>query len=200
MLRWLLPNEVSFFDYFIQQAAVVKDAADELSKEANLYRIKGFKDQGNEITHQCVDALRKTFITPIDRNDIFKLITRMNDIIDDIHVAARCYNIYKITERTNDFNNLSEVLLQCTQELDFAVKDLYNMKNIQDIQNRCLKINQLEDKADSLLAHSLGNLFEQEKDLRQLIKWKEIYELLEAATDRCQEAGFIIEGIILEHS
>jgi uncharacterized protein Yka (UPF0111/DUF47 family) len=200
MFSWLLPKEIKFFDYFIQNVSLAKESAESLSQISHLETIKNNQEKSNEITNQCLEALRKTFIIPIDRHDIFKLMVRINDIVDDIHAAAQCYIIYKIVTPTQDFHDLANVLLECVNELQLAINQLNNLKNYHPIQKNCLRVNSLENQADILLAHALGNLFENEKDIRQLIKWKEIYELLEKATDRCEDASHIIEGIILEHS
>lgn len=200
MLSWLLPKELEFFDYFIQSIEVAKKAAEELQKANNSQQIKTLEHEADAITHRCVEALRKTFITPIDRNDIFRLIYRLDDIVDDIYAASHCYNIYKIAAPTEQFEKLAQNILQSITELELALRPLHNLKNAPSILQRCQNVQRLESEADEIFANALGELLENEKDLRKVIIWKDIYEQLEAATNRCKDVANIIEGIVLEHS
>lgn len=206
MFSWLFPREVKFFDFFDKHAEVIVAAAKELRKllsggadiPLSVVRIKDLEHQADRITHQCIDSLHKVFITPLDREDIHNLIGRMDDIIDCLDGAARCVAIYKINEMTPEALQLAEVVVQSVEYVQSAVKGLRDLKNAPEIQKYCLKINKSENEADVLLSKTIGSLFEKEKDTRQLIKWKEIYEKMEQATDRCEDVANIIDGIILE--
>ncbi|MCE5316893.1 MAG: DUF47 family protein [Parachlamydia sp.] len=198
MFSWLLPKEVRFFDYFSQHAALVAQAAEELLVTRDLERLNKLEEEADQVAHQCVDGLRNTFITPIDRHDIFRLITRMDDIIDMIDETARYYACCQIGEPTPEFKALAEILVKAAHALEKAVKGLHDLKNSSSIIAECIVINELENEADNLIAETLKCLFESD-DLRRIIKWKEIYQRLETSIDRCEDVANLIEGIILEH-
>jgi predicted phosphate transport protein (TIGR00153 family) len=200
MFSWLLPKETNFFDYFCKHASLAKKAALEMLEGPDVTAIKDIEHQADKITRECIEMLRKTFITPIDRNDIFHLISRMDDIGDAIYAAARCYAVYNIPEPTKEFKQFCRIILESIEELELAVKALSNFDHAKAITQNCINVKRLEGEGDDLLSAVLGTLFEKQNDLRQLIKWKEIYEHLEAAIDRCEDATDVIEGIILEHS
>src|SRR5262249_26247867 len=166
---------------------------------AKAKRIKEIEHECDTITHQCVEALHKTFITPIERDDIYRLISRMDDIMDYVEAAAERMALYKLTQMTEDVKNLADVLVRATQELAEAVKLLRNMQNAEAISQKCIDINRLENEADSLLRTAVARLFDEENDTKTIIKWKEIYENLESASDRCEDVANIIEGVVLEH-
>lgn len=198
MFSWLLPKDVRFFDYFSQHAALVARAAEELLATRDLNLLDKLEEEADQVAHQCVDGLRNTFITPIDRHDIFRLITRMDDIIDMIDETARYYASCQMGEPTPEFQALAEILVKAAKALEQAVQGLNNLKNSSAIIAHCIVINELENEADNLYAETLKSLFESD-DLRRIIKWKEIYQRLEASIDRCEDAANLIEGIILEH-
>ncbi len=206
MLNWLFPREVKFFDLFDKHAETIVAAAKELRTlvsdgadiPLSVVRIKDLEHKADKITHQCIDSLHKVFITPLDRDDIHNLIGRMDDIVDCLDGAARCIAIYKIKEMPKDALQLIQVVVLATEYVQKAVKGLRDLKNAPEIQQYCFKINQAENEADVILSKAIGTLFEKEPDTRLLIKWKEIYEKMEQATDRCEDVANIIDGIILE--
>ncbi|MEK6606023.1 MAG: DUF47 domain-containing protein [Myxococcota bacterium] len=208
MFGKLLPRETSFFDYFERHALLTVEGAKEFlslaSTGANVAakakRIKEIEHEADVITHHCVEALHKTFITPIERDDIYRLITRMDDIMDLVEAAAERLWLYEIREMTPDVKNLADVLVRATEEVVEAVKGLRDMKNSQAVVKKCIDINRLENEADAILRNAVAHLFKNERDPITVIKWKEIYELLETATDRCEDVANIIEGVVLEHA
>lgn len=199
MFSWLLPKEAFFFDFFSQHAALIALAAEEFCAEQDLQKIEQFEQQADKVFHACTEALRTTFITPIDRHDIFRLSTRMDDIIDNIHAAARALALYKLKTKPAAFNQLSQILLQAVQALQSAVDGLHNLKKAAPILDSCIAINTLENEADTFLAETLAALVDHEQDLKLIFKWREVYAFVEKAIDRCEEAANIIQGIILEH-
>jgi uncharacterized protein len=207
MFGRFLPREISFFDFFEKHAALTIEAAQELvaqiSKERNTLaetnRIKALEHEADNITHLCLEALHKTFITPIERDDIHHLISRMDDVTDCIDAVADCIVIYKITQMNPEVKQLAHILFSATQEIAVAVKGLRNMKNAAAIRESCTLINKFENEADSILRNAIGRLFDEEQDTRLIIKWKEIYETLEEATDRCEDVANVIESVILEY-
>jgi predicted phosphate transport protein (TIGR00153 family) len=202
-----LPRETSFFDFFERHAAMTVQGAQELlalaSTGANIVakakRIKEIEHECDTITHHCVEALHKTFITPIERDDIYRLISKMDDIMDFVEAAAERIALYKLTQMSPDVKNMADVLVRATLEIEEALKLLRNLENAEAISKKCIDINRLENEADSLLRTAVARLFDEEQDVRAIIKWKEIFENLENATDRCEDVANIIEGVVLEH-
>jgi predicted phosphate transport protein (TIGR00153 family) len=204
----LLPRETSFFDHFEQQArktvegcrAFLELVEDPSGASSKAKRIKVIEEECDSITHRVVERLHKTFITPIDRNDIYRLITKMDDIMDFVEAAAERLALYEIRTTTKEAADLARVLLASAERVLEAISGLRNLKNPQVILEKCVEINRLENEADALLRGTLAKLFKEEKDAVTIIKWKEIYELLETATDRCEDVANIIEGVVLENS
>ena len=124
----------------------------------------------------------------------------MDDIMDYVEAAAERIALYKLTTMTADVKDLADVLVRATQEIESAIKLLRDMNNAQAISKKCIDINRLENEADSILRAAVARLFDEEQDTKTIIKWKEIYENLENATDRCEDVANIIEGVVLEHA
>ena len=208
MFGRFLPRETSFFDFFEQHAALTVEGCKEFlsltSTGANIAakvkRIKEIEHETDVITHRCVEALHKTFITPIERDDIYRLITRMDDIMDIVDAASERISLYEIVEMTPEMKDMADILVRACEEILTAVKGLRDMKNAQPILRACVDINRLENEGDSMLRNALARLFREEKDAIKIIKLKEIYEGLETATDRCEDVANIIEGVVLEHA
>ena len=208
MFGRFLPRETSFFDFFEEHAALTVEGAKEflslVSTGANIEtkarRIHDIEHETDVITHRCVETLHKTFITPIDRDNIHRLITRMDDIMDFVEAASERIALYELTVMTPDVRDLADVLVRATQQVELALKGLRNLKHPQAILKVCIDINRLENESDQILRRAVAKLFKEEKDPIVVIKWKEIYENLENAADRCEDVANIIEGVILEHS
>jgi predicted phosphate transport protein (TIGR00153 family) len=208
MLGRFLPRETSFFDFFEQHAALTIEGSKEflslVTTGANIAtkcrRISDIEHETDTITHRCVEALHKTFITPIDRDSIHRLITRMDDIMDYVEAAAERLELYELVVMTGDVRDLADVLHRTTQQVELAVRGLRSLNDPQATLKLCIDINRLENEADAILRRSVARLFKEEKDPIFIIKWKEVYENLESATDRCEDVANIIEGVILEHA
>jgi uncharacterized protein len=208
MFGRFLPKETSFFDFFEQHAALTVEGTKEFLSlvttganiEAKCRRVSDIEHETDVITHRCVEALHKTFITPIDRDSIHRLITKMDDIMDYVEAAAERVVMYELTAMTNDVRDLADVLHRSTIDVEKAVRCLRNFKDPQQILKLCIDVNRLENEADAILRRSVARLFKEEKDPIMVIKWKEIYENLENATDRCEDVANIIEGVILENA
>ena len=201
-----LPRETSFFDFFDQHIALTITGTQEFLALINdgdtipdkAKRIKSIESECDAITHHCIEALHKTFITPLDRNDILRLISRMDDVMDFVEAAAERIALYELRSIPPGIRQLAEVLCRATVALQGALNDLRDIKNASDIRKQCIEVNRLENEADSVLRNSLAELFKTEKNPIQIIMWKEIYETLETATDRCEDVANIIEGVVLE--
>ncbi len=208
MFRRMLPREVCFFDYFEQIAEMIIAACEafhELAKGkaenvAQAARIKEIEHQADNLTHKCIEEINKTFITPIDRTDIHALIKRLDDIIDSVDACASRVMLYEIMEMRPEAQQLAEVLVKAAHELQVALKGLRNTKNAPQIEERLIAVHQLENDGDAILRAALMRLFKEEDNAIQVIKWKEIFERLEKATDRCEEVANIIEKIVIEAS
>lgn len=208
MFGRLLPRETSFFDFFDRHAAITVAGTQEfvslVATGANVVaktkRIKELEHEADVVTHHCVEALHKTFITPIDRNYIHRLISRMDDVIDLTDAAADRIHLYELEKMWQGVQDLADVLLRATQTLEGAVHGLRDMRHPEAIRQKCIDVNRLENEADAVLRHALANLFKKETDPVKIIQWKEIYEILEAATDRCEDVANVIEGVTLEHA
>lgn len=167
---------------------------------AKCRRISDIEHETDTITHRCVEALHKTFITPIDRDAIHRLITRMDDVMDYVEAAAERIELYEMTTMTADVRDLADVLHRSAMQVEVAIRGLRTLKEPQATLKLCIDINRLENEADAILRRSVARLFKDEKNPIVVIKWKEIYENLEMASDRCEDVANIIEGVILEHS
>lgn len=208
MFGKFLPRETSFFDFFEQHARLTEEGIREFAAlaapGANIIfkakRIKEIEHETDVVTHRCVEALHKTFITPIERDDIYKLITRMDDIMDNVEATSERIVLYDLTVMRPEVSQMADVLIRSAEQVRKAVSGLRSMKNAQPILQTCVEINQLENEADALLRAALARIFREEKDTLTIIKWKEVFEYLESASDRCEDVAQIIEGVVLEHA
>ena len=208
MLGRLLPRETSFFDFFDEHAELTLNAAKELqalvSNGVNIgpqaRRIKEIEHEADIVTHRCVEALHKTFVTPIDRNDVHRLITRMDDVADYIEAVSDRFALYEITEFSPESKDLASELVNSCSAKGRAVRGLRDLRSkAAVIREACVEVNRLENDADALLRSALARLFKSSANPIEIIKWKEIYELFEIATDRCEDVANVIEGVALEH-
>ena len=208
MFGRLMPTEGKFFDLFNQHAALCVKGAHEMvglmtnfdDLEIRTHAIEAIEKQADKITYATVDMLHKTFITPIDRDDIHKLITRMDDILDLMEDAAQTVSLYDLKAVTPEAKRLAELSLACCEKVQAAVALLHNMDNSPKIVAICEEIDRLESDADHVMRAAMSKLFRDEPDVRNLIKMKAIYEILETVTDRCEDVANIIEGIIVENA
>jgi len=204
----LLPKEFSFFDFFEQHAAKCVEAAHLLVKvfenpsgaEAIVKQIKDVEHEGDKITHHTIETLHKTFITPIDREEIHQLISEMDDILDYIDATAQRVVLYEILEARPEAKELCAVLVKSTEQVRDAVAGLRTLKYPMELLKICVEINRLENEGDTVLRKGMARLFKESTNPIDVIKWKEIYEFLEEGTDRCEDVANIIEGVVLEHA
>ena len=162
--------------------------------------IETYEKRADRITHQTIDQLHKTFITPLDRDDIHKLISRMDDILDLSEDVAQTISLYDIRKVTPEAKQLADICVSCATRVQTTVRMLSNMDNADGILRICDEIDQLESDADHVMRAAMAKLFRDEADVRQLIKLKAVYELLEQITDKCEDVANIIEGIVLENA
>jgi uncharacterized protein Yka (UPF0111/DUF47 family) len=206
MLRFLIPKEYGFFAVFDEHAAAAVDAAQclidmlenfgEALVRAN--NIQTIEHRADEIAHRAMEMLHKTFITPIDRDLIHSLISRIDDVVDLIDITSSRMVLYGVKSPRADLIDQARVLRQSTLELQKAVHSLRNLKNTKVIQQCCININKLENDCDSLRDLAVARLFKDDQPVREILIWKEIYETLESAVDRCEDVADVIWGIVLE--
>ena len=209
MFKGILPRETSFFAYFQKHTKLGIEACRELDAFAanpheltmRAERIKDIEHQADAVTRDCISALHRTFITPIDRADIHRLIKRLDDIVDSVDSAASRMALYKLTAIRPEVKQFTEALLTAAIEIDAALSLLDSVsKKGQEVQRHCLAVYETENQADQILRIALARLFDEEKDPILVVKWKEIFERLERATDRCEEVANIVSGIVIEAS
>lgn len=204
----LLPREPKFFDYFNQHAELSAAAALELEAllsdltqlEARSRAIEKSEKLADQITHHTVQLLHRTFVTPLDRDEIHRLITNMDDILDLMEDTAISLFLYDVKQLTPDAQRLGGICVACTIKVRDAVAKLESMENADAILAICGEIDRLESEADQVFRAGLAKLFREESDVRQIIKLKEIYQLLESITDKCEDVANVIEGIVLENA
>lgn len=203
MLKWLFPKETDFFVYFDRQADLVVRASSALKKWVDdgvdqAQSIKSIEHEGDLVTHECIEMLHKTFITPFAREEIHRLISCLDDILDYIDEVSERLSIYKITLMTEEAKALVHVLYLISKEIAPMLAKLRELKINQETKETIVKINALENRGDSLYLNALKTLFEKKTDPIEIIKWKEIYDRIEDAIDGAEEVAYIVEGIILE--
>jgi uncharacterized protein len=203
-----MPKEGKFFDHFVDLAEHILQASHELAElmasfddvERRAYNIETIEKNGDKITHAAVELLHKTFITPLDRDAIHQLITNMDDILDLIEDSAQSIFLYDIRAVTPEAKKLADICVACAGKVKEAVSLLSNMDNARAIMEVCHEIDRLESEADHVMRSAMAKLFRDEPDVRQVIKLRSVYELLEGITDRCEDVANLIEGIVLENS
>jgi predicted phosphate transport protein (TIGR00153 family) len=202
----LIPKETRFYDLFEQQGRHIIHAAkllhdlvhDFADARAKLHAVKEVEHAGDQVTHEIIKRLNTTFITPIDREDIHDLSTRLDDVLDFIEASAERLVVYRIKEPTSACRALADVIVKTAEATDRVIHCLPSMD--QAFHQHAVEVNRLENAADELLRDSLAQLFEEQADPIEVIKWKEIYETMEIVTDRCEDVANVIEGIILKNA
>ena len=203
----LLPREGRFFDYFNEHAGHAVLAAAELKAlltdlsdlEVRRRNIERHEKQADQITHHTMQLLHQTFITPLDRDEIHQLITTMDDVLDLMEDIAQCLFLYDVRAVTPEAQRLAEICVACTERVRDAVARLESMDNTDAILKLCAEIDRLEADADYVMRSAMAKLFREEPDAKEIIKQKEIYQLLESVTDKCEDIANLIEGIVLEN-
>lgn len=201
-----LPKEEQYFDLFIQMTVYISDSARELKEmladknqdyAAYAQRIKGFENACDELTHTVSTRLNKSFITPFDREDIYMMSSALDDIVDLIDDAARAIIIFDVHEITDYARDFADVIVRMAEQLKEVVAMLRRPKNVTP---RLVEIHRLENEGDDIYHAAIAELFHDAHDALTVLKWKEVYEKLEAAVDRCENVANIIESVIIKHT
>jgi predicted phosphate transport protein (TIGR00153 family) len=202
-----IPKEEKFFDHF-------EDLADKIEEGGRLFmeivdnfdhsegkvaRMKEIEHEADKITHLIYEKMHKTFLTPLDREDIYALANKMDSILDLIEAAAARMYLYKVKSTSREIRELGIIVNNSIALVKRIVHALRNKKNAEMIMKACVEINTLENEGDYILRQAMARLFETEGDVYELIKWKEILERVEESIDPCEDVSNIVEGIVLKH-
>lgn len=210
IFQYFIPKDKKFFPLFEKDSAnlislgeklVEALNTDDLNRRKELFKdIEDLEHTGDEITHQIHLELSKNFITPFDREDIHRLASALDDIADYIHGSASRIDLYQVTEITPPIKELASLILQACQDLNKAIHELRDLKNVRIIADSCVRINSIENQADYVFDKAVSELFMYEKDAVKLIKYKEILSALEDATDMCEDAANVLESILVKNA
>jgi len=203
-----MPREAKFYDFFEKDAANLVTAAKELMDffadyddvENKVLRFVELEHEGDAITHQIIGQLHRTFVTPLDREDIALLANSLDDVMDFIEAAARTAVLYRVAQPTGRARELTAIIVKMVNELDRAIPQLRHRSEFKHILEHCVEVNRLENEADNVHHAALAELFDKETDIADIIKWREIYELLESAADRGEDVANVLEGIVMKHA
>ena len=202
-----IPREESFFGLFEQSAQNMVKAAQGLKKlvdtgediEGSVGEITELEHQGDTITHQIMAQVHRTFVTPFDREDIALLAHTLDDVTDFIHAAADAMLIYKVKCSTPRAREVADIIVQAAAEVERAMPHLRRPAELKRVLERCVELNRLENMADRVFRSAMGELFNDSTDIAEIIKWREIYEHMEEATDRCEDVANVLEGVAIKH-
>lgn len=203
LLQRFLPREEGFFDLFTQQSENIHAGAAALLKMLSQYTavpeqvqsIKAIEHNGDEIAHNLLTKLNQTFVTPLDREDIHELCSQLDDVIDLIDAAASRFVLYRVNSVREGTVELVKVLVAATAEVTSAVQALGTPEKA---MRHCIEINRYENESDRVCRTLIAKLFDEERDSVQIIKWKEIFEVIETAVDKCEDVANVIEGIVIK--
>ncbi|MDP3564183.1 MAG: DUF47 family protein [Methanoregula sp.] len=203
----LIPKDKIFFDLFEKQAGVIKEAAWQLvaltedftDVKQKRHAIELLEHKGDQITHDIYQQLNSTFITPMDPEEISKLASSLDEVLDYIDGATEKMYYYNIEGTDSHMIELAKIIHMCSIEIESAVKAIRSIKDPRYIEERCIEVNRLENLADDVLAHAVTELFKT-TDAITIIKLKDIYEHLETATDNCEDVANVLSDIAIRHS
>lgn len=209
-MKIFVPKNKVFYDLFENVAHNVALMGNKLrvlvgepdfdKRTAIINQIEDLEHANDDLTHRIFTELGRNFITPFDREDIHYLATSLDDIADYIYASAKKINFYRVNPNDSGIQKLTEIIDQCAAQVQIAVKELRNMKNLRLVTEAFVKINSMENQADDVFDLSIERLFETEADAKEVIKKREIYTVMEIATDKCEDAANVIESIIIKYA
>ncbi|MFA5975227.1 MAG: DUF47 domain-containing protein [Elusimicrobiota bacterium] len=204
----LIPKDEKFFD-------LLEEAADNIQKAAVTFRellqnwsltsdkfqkMRDLEHEGDRMTHEIIDKLNRTFITPLDREDIHALASEIDDVIDVLQATTDRMQLYRIESSSPHLTKMAEVIVSATEVIGKAIKSLRDLSHTRRTLDFCIEVNRLENEGDTILKTAIGELFANRRDVLDVLKWKEIYEQTEFATDKCEDIANVIEGIIVKNA
>ena len=209
IIQWLLPKEEKFFDMLREQASNVVDGANEFKRLIDDYNkindserknfakwIQDIEHKGDNLTHNIIGILDKTFITPIDKEDIYRLAMLLDDVIDAIYHTSERLIIFKISKIDIHIKNLTHVVLEITKKMDIGIAEISKLK---DMNQFYIEVHTLENKGDNLYRAALAEMFNKRNPI-EIIKYKDIYDFLENIADKCEDIANVIESIVVKHA
>lgn len=209
-LKIFMPKNKIFFELFEKVANNVGKMGNLLKevieqpdfdkRAALINQLEDLEHANDELTHNLFTELGRNFITPFDREDIHYLATSLDDIADYIYSAAKKINFYRVNPNDTGMQKFAELIEEAASQVRIAVIELRDMKNVRDITEALVKINSIENQGDDIFDMSIEKLFELEPDAKEVIKKKEIYQVMEIITDKCEDAGNVIESIIIKYA
>ncbi len=203
------PKKNKFYVMFIEAAQNVNEAAmvlrkslDSLSnKELNVSKIEELEHKGDRLVHSVIKELNESFITPIDREDMYLLIKELDDILDLINSTMHRFMMFNIDESTKESKLLADMIIQCTTHIVELMDELDLIKKRSNhIKEKIISINKIENQADCLFRETVGELFKNETDALEVVKWKEIYQILENTIDNCERVANTVEGVVIKNA
>lgn len=208
MLSRFMPREEKFFEQFEEMSKLMVEAAKALEAmladmshaESHAAKVKDLEHKCDEITHRTMEMLHRTFITPLDREDIHGLISSLDDVVDFIDAVAGRVFLYDLKESTPEMRAMAETSRMACEVIARTVVKLDKIKDPKELLNACIEINRLENDADRTLRSAMAKLFREEKNAIEVIKKKELFQLLESITDKCEDVANVIESIVIEYS
>lgn len=204
----VVPKEKKFFVLFEQSAQNVVKTAQQLKDMVYIWEnvhervgiINDLEHQGDAITHQIMAQLHRTFVTPLDREDIALLAHSLDDVTDFIHAAADAMLIYRIDRPTDKTKEMADIVVQAALEVEKAVLEIQGRINREKLLRLCVEINRLENNGDGVYRAAMVDLFSNPKDAVDIIKWREIYDHMESAVDKCEDVANVLEGVALKYA
>ncbi len=204
----LLPRGKIFFELFqesavnmVETAELMKDMVDHWEKlEHNVAQIEECEHKGDNTTHRIIELLHRSFVTPFDQEDMALLAHSLDDIVDLIHAAAVAMFIYKIDTPKEGAKDLADIIVSASKEVAVALGQLPPRPKLTQVLKHCIEINRLENAADSVFRSAMAELFDNCTNTADIIKWREILEHMESATDRCEDVANVLEGVALKHA
>ncbi|WP_116789098.1 DUF47 domain-containing protein [Flavobacterium psychrotrophum] len=209
IFQFLVPKDKKFFPLFEQAAQNLVFLAQTLHEAVNLpkaerealfKKVEEYEAIIEDITHTMNLELSRNFLTPFDREDVHALITAMDNVADYLYGAASRMRLYQVEKITKSIRKMTEITLESAQLIQMAVADLKDMKNLQNIADICKKLNKLENKSDNVFDKAVADIFENETDVKNIIKYKEVLSALETASDKCKGVANVLETIAVKHS
>jgi len=203
-----MPRGNIFFELYQESAANMVRTANQMKEMVdswenvaqNAEKIEEYEHIGDNTTHKIIALLHRTFVTPFDREDMALLAHSLDDVVDLIHAAAVAMHIYKIDTPKEGARDLAGIIVTATKEVEVALKQLRNRPQLKQVLEHCIEINRLENAADKVFRSAMAELFDNCGNTADIIKWREVLEHLESATDRCEDVANVLEGVALKHA
>ncbi len=209
-MKIFLPKDRVFYQLFEQVSVTSLEMAHLLkkmvtepsfeSREVILRQIEDLEHKNDDLTHKIFTELSRNFITPFDREDIHYLASAMDDVADYIFASAKKINFYRVDPVHESFGKMADLIVQACENIKIAVMELKDMKNMRQITDALVRVNSIENQADDIFDFSIERLFATENDAKEVIKKREIYQVMEIATDKCEDAANVIESIIVKYA